>query len=225
MSQPSSHSFKEPPPRASRHARDRQRGNTLVVALIALTGLATLGALTVSSVQGGISSGGAERARTVALLAAESGCGAGLDFLRRLSFSQYHWFSNNIRAGNVGAETPPAIRGNERLPGQSGNPFSTDMQAWYRVTILNNETDPNFNDIGSDSDSLDLDGRVFLLCEGHGPRQAVSSIMVEVQGVSGGGAPESPPSPPRVLDKPPYSYPVPPQNLAGLSILSWREVE
>jgi hypothetical protein len=196
----------------------RQRGTTMVVALIALTGLGTLGTITMLSVEGGLSAATADRSHAIALLAAESGAAAGLDFLRRLSFSQYNWFSNNIRANNIGAETPPSIRGNERLPGQSGNVFSPDMKAWYRVTIYNNETDPNFGDTGSTSDSIDSDGFVILESVGYGPNRAVATIRVQVQGLDGGGSPEGPQTPPRTL-------PPPPQFLGGLSIVSWREVE
>lgn len=219
MEQQPPHSI-EPRTRRGRF-RDPQRGNTLVVALIALTGLATLGAMTISSVEGGISSGTAERFHHIALYAAESGCGAGLDFLREASHSQYNWFSNSLRANNSGAETPPALRGNERLPGQSGNPFSANMSAWYRVTLYNNQTDRNFEGTYGSPDSLDSDGRVFLLCEGHGPSNAVASIMVEVQGVGSGPAQvlPPPPAPQRQL------LPAPPRDLDDLVILSWREVE
>jgi Tfp pilus assembly protein PilX len=194
-----------------------QRGTAMVVTLIALTGLGTLGTITMLSVEGGLSAATADRSHAIALLAAESGAAAGLDFLRRLSYSQYNWFSNNIRASNIGAETPPAIRGNERMPGQSGNVFSADMKAWYRVTIYNNETDPNFAN-SSTSDSIDSDGFVVLESIGYGPNRAVATIRVEVQGIDGGGTPEPTQTPPRTLA-------APPQFLDGLSIVSWREVE
>jgi len=204
--------------RSGRLARLRQRGTAMVVTLIALTGLGTLGTITMLSVEGGLSAATADRSHAIALMAAESGAAAGLDFLRRLSFSQYNWFSNNIRVSNINAESPPAIRGNEKTPGQSGNVFSADMQAWYRVTIYNNETDKNFADTGSTSDSLDSDGFVILESVGYGPNRAVATIRVEVQGINGGGTVEPPQTPARTI-------PAPPQFLGGLSIVSWREVE
>lgn len=200
----------------SRRSLRRQRGNALLVALIALTGLATLGSLTVVSMQGGQTAAISERSHVVAVYAAESGAAVAMDFLRNLSFSQYNWFSNNIRALNQFPETPSAIPGNEILPGVAGNVFDPAMRAWYRVTLFNNVTDPNF-DGALTTDPIDSDGRVLIRSTGFGPEGATATIEVEVQGLP---LPPPPPLPPPTAPRTIYT----PQNLDGLIVLGWREV-
>ncbi len=210
------------PTRAShRTSHARQHGNALLVVLIALTGLGTLAVVTLTSVQSGISVTTSDRSQATALLAAESGAHAGIDFLRDLSYSQYNWFSNNIRVNNINAETPSALRGNDQMPGQSGNIFSADMRAWYRVTIFNNETDPNFDGTNPGL-PRDSDGRVFLESVGFGPNRATATVIVELQGLPQPtfSLVPPPPSPGGVLTISP-----PPQFLDGIAILSWRQIE
>ncbi|MBK7539212.1 MAG: hypothetical protein IPI49_28365, partial [Myxococcales bacterium] len=50
--------------------------------MIALTGLATLGSITVASVQGGVSTASADRFHAIAQYAAESGASAAMSYLR-----------------------------------------------------------------------------------------------------------------------------------------------
>lgn len=183
----------------------------MLVTLIALTGLGTLGLITVMSVQTGIAASSTDRAHAIALLAAESGAHVGIDYLRNQAYSSTAWFSANIRANNFPAETPPALRGNERLPGQSGNVFSSQLRAWYRVTVFNNENDYNFQE-DKGGYPKDSDGRVFLESVGHGPNGATATVVVELQGL---------PAPTFVNGVPSAA----PANLNGIAILSWREVE
>lgn len=204
-----------------RRPRSGQRGNALLVVLIALTGLGTLAVVTLTSVQSGISVATADRSQATALLAAESGAHAGIDFLRNLSYSQFNWFSNNIRAYNVGAETPPALRGNEKMPGQPGNIFSADMRAWYRVTIYNNETDFNF-DGTHPTLPRDSDGRVFLESVGFGPNRTTATVIVELQGLPAPSFFFVPPKPDPAAE---LRISSPPQFLDGIAILSWRQIE
>ena len=63
-------------------ARQPERGNTLVLALIVLSALATLGELTILSVRGGIATTAGDRFHTMSLYAAESGAATAMDFLR-----------------------------------------------------------------------------------------------------------------------------------------------
>src|SRR5437762_1816408 len=65
-----------------RKPRDRQRGNSLVLALIVMSALATLGSLTVVSVQSSLKTSTNDRSQTIALYAAESGAAYAMDFLR-----------------------------------------------------------------------------------------------------------------------------------------------
>jgi hypothetical protein len=175
----------------------RQRGTTMVVALIALTGLGTLGTITMLSVQGGFSTATSDRSHAIALYAAESGAMIGLSFLRdRYATAPARGFSD-VTGASGNWETPSSIPGNERTPGQSGNPFSVDMRAWYRVTIKNNLTDPRFDDVGD----ADGDKRVFIYATGYGPDRSTATVEVEIQGTGLTSA------------------------TAKVAVLSWREVE
>src|SRR4051794_23741878 len=72
--------------RSPRRPRDPERGNSLLLALIVMSALATLGSLTVVSMQSGIQMSTNDRAQTIAMYAAESGAAVAMDFLRK-SFS------------------------------------------------------------------------------------------------------------------------------------------
>lgn len=60
----------------------RQRGNTLVLAMIVLSALATLGSLTIVSVQGSYKASTHDRSQMIAMLAAESGAAVAIEWLR-----------------------------------------------------------------------------------------------------------------------------------------------
>ena len=83
-----------------------------------MTALGTLSTMTVISVRGGIQTGATDRARGVALYAAESGAAVAMDFLR-----------THLNAIASGA---------------TGNPLGADTGASYTVTILNNRDDTGF---------------------------------------------------------------------------------
>src|SRR6185503_18790616 len=104
----------------SRRRRDRERGNSLLLALIVMSSLATLGALTVVSVQSSLKASTNDRAQSIAMYAAESGGAAAMDFLR-------------ANRGNPWALYFPSLPclGNNILPGAPGNAFSADQNAWY----------------------------------------------------------------------------------------------
>jgi hypothetical protein len=197
MEQPSPHPIEEPHARPRWRFRNRQRGNTLIVALIALTGLATLGAITISSVEGGLSSGTADRSHHIALYAAESGVMAGMRYLDdpTFGFSQPEapldagpppvWapapysatgFSPIILSGDNSYDLP-GLPGNRRPPGHSENIFSPDLKAWYDVAVINNKTDPRYYDTTNFEDS---DGRIVFISTGHGPGNATAILEVEV---------------------------------------------
>lgn len=166
----------------------RQRGNAMLVALIALTGLATLGAITVGSVQTGLTSANAERSATIARYAAESGVWAALDYLRTTVYAdEVIFFSFVTRPSNINPEDMPGLPGNRALPDSADNPFSPDMKAWYDVMILNNITDPKFA-VVAPADTEDSDGQVMLRSTGHGPDGAVITLEVDVKFIDPDGA-------------------------------------
>jgi hypothetical protein len=167
-----------------RRLRRRQRGSALVVSLIVLTGLITLGGLTVLAVQGGISASGHQRHRSTALYAAESGAAAAMDYLRRNVDTTSKW-SAFVEPNNVAPQFPADIVGNGVPPGAPGNLFSADIRAWYEVEILNNLDDDGF------AAGDDEDGRVIIRATGHGPNGTVAQVewQVGVQVTGAGGRP------------------------------------
>ncbi len=154
--------------------RARERGAALAVALIAITALLGLGALTVLSVQTEMSSAGQSRFSQSALYAAESGGSAGMDFLRTHCSADGTFFTAWVSAGNASPPQPTEIVGNNIHPGQTGNPFDQQTAMWYSVSILNNPEDPEFG-VGHDTD-----GMVILRSVGYGPDQTVAAIELTV---------------------------------------------
>src|SRR6476619_3139046 len=134
---------------ATRPVRDRQRGNSLILALIVLAALGTLSALTVVSVQGGIATTGADRYHAIAVYAAESGAAAAMDFLRTNINLTTGWKSY-ISANNANPPQPN-LPGNNQDIGTPGNVFSPDILGSYSVQILNNRSDTGFA-AGNDND-------------------------------------------------------------------------
>ncbi len=153
----------------TRTTRNPERGSAMVLAMIALTGLVALGGVTVLSVKGGVAATGQERFNSVALYAAESGAAVGMDYLRQNIDPATNW-TDMISANNA---TPPqltALPGNSALPGAADNPFTTTLQAWYEVTVLNNRDDAGF------AAGTDADRRVTIRSVGHGPDGAIAII-------------------------------------------------
>lgn len=152
--------------------------------MIALAGLVTLGGLTVLSIQGGISAVGQDRSKAVALYIAESGAAAGADYLRK-NVVGVTFFSALVEPNNANPQKPTQIVGNGAMPGQAGNLFSADMNAWYEVEVLNNVEDPGFA-AGNDTDRI-----VIIRSTGHGPGGAVAQVewYVKADAISGLGRP------------------------------------
>jgi hypothetical protein len=162
----------------------RQRGSALVISIIVLTGLVTLGGLTVLAVQGGIGAAGHERHRSTALYAAESGAAAAMDYLRRNVDTTQKW-SAFVEPSNISPQMPADILGNQAMPGTPENLFSTDITAWYEVEVLNNLDDDGYT-LGDDED-----GRVIIRSTGHGPNGTVARVewQIGVQITGAGGRP------------------------------------
>ncbi|HEY6173116.1 MAG TPA: hypothetical protein VIX73_01685 [Kofleriaceae bacterium] len=164
-------------------ARHRERGNSLMLAMIVLAALGTLSALTVVSVQGGIATAGNERFHAIAVYAAESGGAAAMDFLRKNVNLSTGWKSY-ISASNASPQQPN-LPGNNQLNGAAGNLFSADIMGWYSVTVLNNRGDTGYA-TGDDNDK-----RVVIRSTGYGPNGAVAVIEWEItaQNITGLGRP------------------------------------
>lgn len=171
------------PPRAP---RDRQRGNSLLLALIVMSALATLGSLTVVSTQSSLKTSTNNRAQTIAMYAAESGAAVAMEFLRHHfdpntanTFSDWSAYLTQSNA-NVGLVPTSDIPSNGVRPGDpSGNNlFSADQNAWYEIQLYNNRNDPKFNDAPGQCDG---DGRLIIRSTGHGPQGSVAIIEWEVQ--------------------------------------------
>jgi len=168
--------------------RDRQRGNSLLLALIVLSALATLGSLTVVSVQSSLKTSTNERSQAVAMYAAESGAAIAMDFLRT-NFVPVKGWSAYVTPSNdpnqIVALGTPTLPSSGAQPGTADNPFSADQNAWYSVKILNNRNDPGF------ADGTDTDGQVIIQSTGNGPQGSVAIIEWEVQRIP----PAAPPAP------------------------------
>jgi Tfp pilus assembly protein PilX len=148
--------------------RDRQRGNSLLLSLIVLSSLATLGGLTVVSVQSSLKASTNDRSQTIAVYAAESGGAAAMNFLRLM-----------MAAGPIDwtpfLNTTPTFAGNNVQPDATGNPFSADQNAWYVVKIVNNRNELSGNL------ATDTDRQVIIRSTGHGPLGSLAIIEWEVR--------------------------------------------
>ena len=146
----------------------------MLLAMLVLGSLAVLGTLTAMSVQGSTASASTHRFHGIAVYAAESGGAAAMAYLR----GQVHptlGFSAFVSPSNATPISPAGISGNNVAPGAMGNPFSSDMQAWYSVVVLNNRSDSGFT-IGKDADTT-----IRIHVTGYGPEGAVASVEWEVK--------------------------------------------
>jgi len=167
-------------------ARDPQRGSALLVSIVTLVALLTLGSLSALSVQSDLAASGSEREKTIATYAAESGIAAGMVFLRQNLDTTSNW-SALVTPSNSAPMEPNLVAGTGVQPGQSGNLFTPELRAWYRVQLLNNVGDPGY------ATGDDQDGRVILRAIGYGPDGATAIVEVEVRAM--GGTPVGRPCP------------------------------
>lgn len=219
---------------APRSPRDPQRGNSLLLALIVMSSLATLGSLTVVSVQSSLKASTNDRSQTVAMYAAESGGAAAMEFLRSgTNFdSDLGWGRFVSPDGVPKALTIIELPSNGALPGTPNNLFSPDLNAWFLVELVNNRSDDHYKSTptpgpGYANPDNDHDGVVIIRSTGNGPQGSVAVVEWEVQRI----APVYPPSPPApsplptdpLLPPPPPPWP-PPAATQALHIRSWRIV-
>ncbi len=146
-----------------------------MLALVILSALGTLGMLTVGGVRAGIKTTGNDRFHSIALYAAESGAAAAMDYLRTV-VDPTTGFTELLQSGHA---SPDEIVGNNKLPGETGNPFSTDQRAYYRIEIANNRSDSGY------ATNTDHDKRVVIRSTGYGPDGAVAIIEWDVASAGG----------------------------------------
>ena len=152
-----------------------ERGSIMLLALVVLSSLLAMGGLAVLAVQRSSSAIAHERFQSIAMFAAESGVVAGMVYLRAEYDDSEKWTAQ-VTANNDAPISPNQLPGNLAEPGDSSNPFSPTLGGWYEVTILNNESDPDFI-VGNDSDAT-----VILRAVGHGPNGSSTTIEVAVSG-------------------------------------------
>jgi Tfp pilus assembly protein PilX len=162
--------------------RDRERGNSLVLALIVMSALATLGSLTVVSVQSSLKASTNDRSQAVAMYAAESGAAYAMDFLER------NWapdWTPLFTASNIPIAPDPNFPANQAQPSALNVPFTRDQNAWFSVQFFNNRADG----------PSDTDKQIIIRSTGNGPQGSVAVVDWEVKliNVLTAGAP--PPAP------------------------------
>jgi Tfp pilus assembly protein PilX len=159
-----------------RPPRDPERGNSLLLALIVMSSLATLGSLTVVSVQSSLKSSTNERSQTIAMYAAESGGAIAIDFLRSNFAGNAAW-SGLVNANNDPLKTLgfPELSSSGALPGTPDNPFSPDQNAWFSVQLINNLDDPGL------ATGDDTDAQIIIRSTGHGPQGSVAIVEWEIR--------------------------------------------
>ena len=153
--------------------RDHQRGNSLLLALIVMSSLATLGSLTVVSVQSSLKASTNDRAGSIAMYAAESGIALTVEFLRTNWAAPGSWGAYVEPDNSV--TVLPAFPSNGALPGAADNPFGADQNAWFQVETLNNRSDTGYG-AGNDDDD-----QIVLRATGHGPQGSVAIIECEIR--------------------------------------------
>jgi hypothetical protein len=168
-----------------------EKGSVLVVSMVSLVGLLAVGSVAVLASQRTMRVASHERFQAGALLAAESGINASMDFLAQIEDPSVHW-QGFVQTSNIdpttGRQVGPQllIPGNTLKPGESGSLFTTDSGLWFEATILNNPDDPGFADT-----PVGDDGILVIRSVGHGPNGATVTLEAEVGGgnISGGTRP------------------------------------
>ena len=190
--------------------------------MIVMSALATLGSLTVVSVQGSLKASTNDRAQAIAQYAAESGVAVAMDFLRKhyndpLSGNNWSCF---VHQSNLPAPTPldqSVLPGNGVLPSDTTGLklFSADQNASFQVVFLNNRDDDKFNDVTvAPPCNNDADSRIMIQSTGRGPQGALAIVEVEVA-----RAPFTKDGLPNSAEHLP---PIDPPPTSGFIIMGWR---
>ena len=172
--------------------RDPERGNSLLLALIVMSSLATLGTLTVVSVQSSLKASTNDRAGSIAMYAAESGIALAIEYLRTNWAAIGSW-TPFVVANNAPPLVTLPFPSNGALPGSSDNPFTADQNAWFVVETKNNRTDPQLANPG------DSDDQIVLRSTGRGPQGSVAIVELEIRRYPFGGPLPSGPTQPVIF--------------------------
>lgn len=174
--------------RPPRPPRNPQRGNSLLLALIVMSALATLGSFTVVSMQSSLQLSTNDRAQAIAMYAAESGAAVAMDFLRKnfdasgtFPFSGATSWSAYCTANNQSLmDMSTVIPSSDALPGDVAgrNLFDRDQNAWFHIDILNNRSDESYT---NNTPNCDSDGILIIRSTGHGPQGSLAIIEWEIQ--------------------------------------------
>jgi hypothetical protein len=193
--------------------------------MIVLSALATLGSLTIVSVQGSFKASTHDRSQTIAMLAAESGAAVAMEYLRTRHDAATHWSSfvnpdNNppFVLSNLAGQMPS----NGALPLSPNNLFAPDQNASYSVVILNNRADPGLGSVIAPPDK-DTDGQIIIQATGRGPQGSLAIVEMEVRFQPVATESGAPPEPRQVIPLPDPQT-LPPTPPAGLILVSWRVV-
>lgn len=218
--------------------RDPQRGNSLLLALIVMSALATLGSLTVVSMQSSIQLSTNDRAQAIAMYAAESGAAVAMDALRKnfdvdpagkTTWSLYVVSRNQAPFADLSVLIPSS----GARPGDPNNLFGPDQNAWFEIVLLNNRDDDSF---GTGTGANETDAKIIIRSTGHGPQGSLAIIEWEIQrmGYWGSMSPSPPPQAPAFAfpSRNPPSFPwdtwTPPApthtSTTGMVLLGWHIV-
>jgi hypothetical protein len=219
------------PPRLPRLPRDHQRGNSLLLALIVMSALATLGSLTVVSVQSSLKTSTNDRAAAIAMYAAESGAAITMNMLRGpASYVDPNGWSQFVLPANIGVVPlgAPLLPSSGAFPGTPNNPFGADQNAWYSVEIFNNRDDPWFARPAQPNDG---DGIIIIRSTGRGPQGSVAILEWQVRRTHDPPPPVPPPPPPLPPPPPPpfpaavaQPLPLPSPAPPGIILMGWHIV-
>ncbi|MBC7974786.1 MAG: hypothetical protein H7138_07340 [Myxococcales bacterium] len=219
-----------PAPRPPRR-RSPERGNSLLIALIVLSSLATLGSLTVVSVQSSLRASTNDRSHAIAMYAAESGGAAAMAFLREpANFDAANGWSAYVTQNGEPTELTALVSHN-KPPGDLDNELSPDQNAYFFIELINNRSDPNYvQPPGGVGPANDKDGIVIIRSTGHGPQGSTAVIEWEVQRIPPDPLPPPdpalppppPPDPTAAIRLPPLPPWIVPPATKGLHIRSWH---
>src|ERR1041384_3967480 len=172
--------------RPPRPPRDPQRGNSLLLALIVMSALATLGSLTVVSMQSSIQLSTNDRAQAIAMYAAAGGAAVTMVALRNLfsTAATPGWtaWSSYVTPRNLPPfpDITPLVPSSGAQPGNASNLLDRDQNAWSEIQLLNNRDDPSF---GTGAGTNETDGIVIIRSTGHGPQGSLAIVEWTVQRV------------------------------------------
>jgi hypothetical protein len=144
-----------------------------------MSALATLGSLTVVSVQSSLKTSTSDRAAAIAMYAAESGAAVAMDYLRSLKvppgpLASGFW-DPRLSPAPPGNPVPLPFPSNGALPGSPNYLLDPLLNASYSVVLFNNREAPPGGPLN------DRDWRLIIRSTGSGPQGSVAILEWEVE--------------------------------------------